>query len=154
MTPNFKGVCNYNPESNPLKDLSREEINDFCFAYMEMWYNQEEFTDFNIIYDAGDAEMCADWLVNAGAIDSDNCHESCRQIEEVIEVWAKDFDKLGLTKKRKRQYEVFKDSVSFGCNDCNHVSVVNDGNEKLYEFELKTCWECESPNIHVSRWEK
>lgn len=154
MIPDLTGCFNYNPESNPLRGLSKSEINDFCFAYMKMWYAQEEFTDFNIMYDAGDAEMCADWLVGAGAIDSDTCYDSAKAIERVIEGWAKDFRKLGNKKRHARVNEVFDGTVSFACQSCNSVQFLNNGNEELYASEMKTCWDCDSDEIVTTKWSK
>lgn len=149
MLPNFSGCFEYHPNTNPLRGLTNVEKNDCCFAYMKMWYDLEKFIDFNIMYDAGQEGMCADWLVSAGAINSDMCYENCREIEEKIESWANEYRGLSLKKRRKQFNEVFKNSTSFRCKDCNYVSVVNDGNEKLYEQELKACWDCESKNLIV-----
>lgn len=145
----FEGCYSYNPKADPLKGLTKSEINDFCFAYMKMWYNVEEFTDFNVMYDAGDNDMAADWLVSAGAIDSDTCYPSCKAIERVIEGWAKAYRKLSDRARNKRLDEVFKDCTVVRCEECNHCMFLNDGNEKLYEADLKACWECESTNVVI-----
>lgn len=153
MIPNFQGSYEYNPKMNPIKDLSQEEINDFCFAYMAMWLDQGGFSDFNIMYEAGDNGMCADWLVGAGAIDSDACYDHCKAIEQVIECWAKEFRKTPL--RRAKAYEkVFKNCTVQACKDCNHVQFLNNGNENAYADQLSTCWECSSKNVTIRKWEE
>jgi ribosomal protein L32 len=153
MIPNFKGCYQYNPSSNPLKGLSKEDKEQFAFEYMQMWVNTEGFDDFNIMFDSGDAELMADALVGAGAINSKLCFESCREIESIIESWAKAFRKLSDKQRQKRYDKAFKECMIVKCNECNHVQFPERCNFELYKSELtKACWECSSTNIEIREW--
>ena len=68
MIPNFKGVFGYNPESDPLKGLSKKEKDQFAFEYMQMWIAEEGFDNYAIMFESGDADLLAHELVENGAL--------------------------------------------------------------------------------------
>lgn len=122
--------------------------------YMEQWIDEEQWQELAVFLDEGDTELAADYLVSAGAIDSDNCYEHAKPIEQVIERLAKDFRKLSAKKQQKRIDAALQNTFVSSCNDCNHVSFVPDGNEELYP-ELKTqCWECGSKDVETYFWNR
>lgn len=82
---NFKGCFGYNPETNPLRGLNKAEREQFVFEYMQIWCSEEGFDDHSIMFEAGDAELLADTLVSAGAINSETCYKACKPIERIIE---------------------------------------------------------------------
>lgn len=155
MVPNFKGCNEYNPSSDPLKGLSKAEKDQFAFEYMAMWVHEEGFDDYGIMFDSGDAELLAHALVNSGAIDSTNCYESCKAIEQRIEKWATKFDSLHKKTQAKRYDDAFKDCMIIECKACNHTQFPAVGNFELYKDKLQAdCWECGSNKIEIKRWAK
>lgn len=154
MIPNFTGCSEYNPPHDPLKGLTAIEIDDFIFAYMKMWYDTERYTDFNAFYDAGHGDQCADWLVSAGAVQSDICYSHCKQIEKIIEMWARQFRKLTDKNRRKQVDAALKGFTVYACNDCNLVQFVDLESACQTDADFKKCWECSSENITSRKWDK
>lgn len=153
MIPNFHGCCEYNPPSDPLKGLSKEDKDQFAFQYMEMWVRTEGFDDYAIMFEAGDADLLAHALVSSGAIDSKNCYPSCKAIEHRIEGWAKAFRKLSQKTRRKRYDSAFKDCMIVSCSTCNHTQFPAKGNYEMYRDTLdKECWECRGDKVNVEKW--
>jgi len=151
---NFEGISSYEPKSNPLKGLTKEEINDFCFAYMKMWYDNEGFCDFNAMYDAGEQGMCADWLVGAGAIDSDSCFPHCKGVESTIEAWAASYRKKSPKARSEALDAVFTGFTVVSCSDCNSVQFYDESNAKAYAQDiLEGCSECSSKKLKTRKWE-
>lgn len=154
MIPNFKGCFEYNPPSDPLKGLSKDDKNQFAFEYMEMWVREEGFDDYAIMFQAGDADLLAHALVSSGAIDSENCYPSCKYIEQRIEKWAKEFKKLSHKAQRERYDVAFKGCVIVSCQGCGHTQFPDKDNYELYRADLNAdCWECGSTQIKVETWD-
>lgn len=123
--------------------------------YMKQWVREEGFDDLGIMYWAGDTELLAHSLVEAGAIDSQNCYPEFKDIEEFIESLSDKFRKLTQESKSKRIHEAFKNTVTIQCTHCHHVQFPDESNFKLYEDELrKACWECGSKKIDIQPWSK
>jgi hypothetical protein len=111
----------YNPQSDPLKGITDQaEIDEILFKYVSMWRNDEDYTDFNKILDAGDLEYAAHYLVNAGAICSEGCYKSCVNIERRLEALAKAFEAFPEEKKKQRMDDAFKGCIIAECLRCNH----------------------------------
>lgn len=138
----------YEPEENPLKGLhsvrDADEIDEIVFRYLEMWRDDEGFSDYNIMLREGDDEMAAAHLVNAGAIDPKNCVPTCAAIERRIVKMAKAFKALTPKQEKKRYNDVFKGSTVYACPHCNHHSFVND--DDLVDAEdMVECTDCGKP---------
>lgn len=124
--------------------------------YMKNWIDSENWSDLNVCLNhQGDDLYAAELLVSSGAIDSKTQKQYGElgnyENELVIETLAKQFRKMSRKKQSKHIENTFKTCFIASCEDCNHVSFVDDGNEDLYP-ELKTeCWECKSKNIKTRR---
>jgi len=119
--------------------------------YMEKWIDSDQWQDITIMYDYSETEMLAEYLVSAGAINSKLCYEHDKEIEQYIEKMAKKFKKLSNKKQQKYYNTLFKDTLIIDCQDCNHVSFINNGNEELYPEVKEHCWSCKSKNIKTQR---
>jgi len=116
----------YNPKSDPLEGITdQSEIDEILFKYVSMWRNDEDYSDFNKILDAGDLHMAADYLVNAGAICSEGCYESCVNIERRIEALAKEYKRWPAKKKSEHNRDAFKGCIIAICKRCNHYHYFN-----------------------------
>lgn len=134
--------------------IPMEEMLDKVYDYMGQWKHEEDWTDFNIALNGGDIDLMAHMLVESGAIDSNRCYKECQKTEKLIERMACNFRRQS-EKARNKAYDItFKECNIYSCLECNHVSFVNDGNEKLYENELKTCWECKSKKVEHTIWKE
>ena len=132
-----------------------DELLNKAHEYLDNWSQRnEDWTDLAMMLDEGDTEMAADHMLGTGAVDSTNqsLDPEHAKIEAVIEQLGKAFRKLSRKTQLKRYDEVFKNCHLYSCDDCNHVSFVNNGNEKLYQKELKECWSCSSKNIEHKVW--
>lgn len=147
--PNLRGCYNYNPKTNPLKGLTKDEQNQIAYEYMAMWLSEEDYTDFNALYESGDQDLAADWLVSAGAINSKSCYESCGAIELLIEGWAKSYRKSSRKTQLKRLNSALGDYTTYACQDCNYVQFVQLKYSSNTHEDFLECWECRSKNIEV-----
>ncbi len=123
--------------------------------YLSQWIQEDYWDDMAIMYSEGDIEMMASHMLGTGAIDSQNAclDDDQRRLEKGVECLGNRFERLSKKKQQARYDAVFKGTHLFGCLDCNHVSFVKDGNEKLYAKELQECWSCHSKNIEHSMWD-
>lgn len=129
-----------------------QDMYEQAHEYMQGWVQEEKWDDLAVMLMEGDTELAAHHLVESGGIDSKNCYEDAKELEQAIELMAKRFRKLGNRARGNRYDSVFKGCLVASCNECNAVSFVHSGNEDLY-LEVKTnCFECQSTNIEVSRW--
>jgi hypothetical protein len=128
---------------------TKEELDQEALEYMRQWTESEGWPIEAILYNQGDVENLALYLVEAGAIDSSMCYEHCKKIEAYIEKLAKRFKSKG--KYQKQLNETLKGTLVISCNDCNVVSYVNDYNEVIYPELLTECWECKSKAIKSYR---
>jgi hypothetical protein len=129
-------------------------LKDEAHEYMQRWVKEDEWCDLAVMLMEGATDLAAHHLVQCGAINSKNCYEDARDIEFAIEVLACRIKGLSKGKQNKRYDAVFEGCLVVSCNDCNHVSFVHSGNEKLYPEVEKQCWSCDSTNIETKRWEK
>lgn len=128
--------------------------------YLKFWLDHEGWSDFNIMLSFGenvsqDALWAAcDWVVSAGAIDpSMHVRDSeAYHIELEIEKMSRKFRKLNAKAQGELLDNMFNGCHLFECGECNHVSYVHDGNHELYDKELETCWDCNSPKITHTVW--
>lgn len=120
--------------------------------YITQWRDEEGWSDFNLMLSEGDTEMACESIVSSGAIDPECCYEWAKADEELVLRIAKLYEKLSRKEKQKRMDVVFDGCVIFSCNDCNHHSFLNYGNDELYANELKTCWSCNSKNVERKEW--
>ena len=119
--------------------------------YMNQWINQETWDDFAVMSKSGDIELYADALCRSGAINSENCYDWAKSLEQDIESLAKNWRKLSRKTQLKRIDKCFSDSINIECDECNHVSFVHSGNEQLYPEVLTKCWECGSTKINITK---
>lgn len=142
-----------------MKRLTEKMI-EAAHEYMQQWVQEENWDDLAVMLMEGDTEMAAHHMCGTGAINSKNIKkygaesypEIAYECERTIETLSKRFRKLSRKAQSKRYDEVFKDCLIASCRDCNHVSFVHSGNEKLYPEVKEACWECDSVNILVYRW--
>lgn len=135
-----------------MKQLTLEQIEQAHEYMVDHWITGDaSWSDFAIADQAGDTEMLAHMLVSAGAINSNICYEWAKSVEQVVEHLAKNFRKLNQKERRERYNEAFKDCLIVQCEDCNRVSCVHSGNERIYPELLKQCWECKSENIQTQK---
>lgn len=136
-----------------MNKLKVKYTDEDALEYMRQWINEETWDDIAIMYNSGDVELMAHALVEAGAINSNQCYEHVKGIERYIERLAKAFRSLSDKDQHKRYEELLeellKDVITINCKDCNHVSFVADHNETIYPELLESCWECESDNIEI-----
>lgn len=132
--------------------IPMDEMLDKVYDYMRQWKHEEDWTDFNIALNSGDLDLMSHMLVESGAIDSNNCYEECQKTEKLIERMARNFRRQSEKLRNKAYDSAFEGCNIYSCPECNHVSFVNDGNEELYEDELKTCWGCESKKVVHTIW--
>lgn len=142
-----------------LKRISKEQIEQ-AHEYMRMWIDSDRWTDINACLDHyGDTIYAAELLVSSGAINSENIkkygakfrQENAYESEVIIETLAKRFRAGSRTIQLKHIQNTFKKCLIVSCDDCNEVSFVPDGNERLYPELENKCWSCESKNIEVKR---
>ncbi len=121
----------YEPETDPLEGLNPYkpddliEILQIVWDYMVMWRDDESYRDINKIIESGDDEMLADYLVGAGAIQSDGCVPTCSRIERVIEGLAERYRALSQRTQAKRMAAAFNGCTVYVCSACNHHEFVN-----------------------------
>lgn len=128
------------------------DLIDKAHEYMKQWIDSENWCDLSVMLEhQGDTILAAYTLCNAGAIDSTRCVDEAKEIEKFIEKLARGFRKLPKKKQSKQYHETFKTCFIADCQDCNHVSFVDDGNEELYESLKTECWQCKSTNIETKR---
>jgi hypothetical protein len=152
MIPNFKGCFEYNPASDPLKGLSKEDKDQFAFEYMQMWI-KKGFDEYLVMFESGDAQLMAYAL--GDVIDSDTCYPSCKMIERRIERWAKIFRKLPKNKRDARLRYAFKRCMVVYCLSCGYIQFPNHHNYEINKKTLdKACWECGAPNVKVEKWKE
>lgn len=89
--PNFHYVFDYNPSSNPIEGLTQQQKEEFAFEYMAMWCDNMNEYGWPELHEDGEYERLADELVSAGAINSELCYPSCKEIETIIEEWCKQY---------------------------------------------------------------
>lgn len=128
------------------------ELQDDVLEYLRRWINTETWDDLAVMIDRGDVELASKHMLNTGAIDPDYCDPENKKIETAIVVLGKRFSKLSHKAQMKRYDAVFKKCFIARCNECNHVSFLDCGNENLYP-EVKTeCWGCRSKDIETYYW--
>jgi len=123
--------------------IDDEKISD----YLESWRDSEQWNSFNVLLDRGELQLACEYIRGTGAIDSSQCFEQYKEIEQQIEHQSDEYRKLSKTKQNIIFKRAFKDCSTFACNECNHVSFLISGNDKLYSKELETCWHCQSIDI-------
>lgn len=63
-----------------MKDFTLDDVHE----YLQLWRDDENYTDFNLMLDKGLTLLAANHLVEAGAIDPAICYEYAKPIEEYI----------------------------------------------------------------------
>lgn len=140
-----------------MKRKLQNEIDDII-GYMDQWNDTDRWDALQCILNAAivgcpDAlEYAADYLMSTGSIDSRNCYEDSKTLEQDIELLAKMYRKLSKKRKDLVYDRIFDEVLTVECQDCNHVSFVHDGNEKLYPEVRHNCWMCKSENLDVRRF--
>jgi hypothetical protein len=134
-----------------LTENQYELAHDYIKAH---WYHDENWTDLNIMLDEGDTEMACEYMLGTGAIDSTQCLDDAVEAEKLVEQIGRAYRELSRKIQMQRTNEVFNGAHLFDCEDCNHISFVKYGNEKIYENELKKCWSCGSDKITHKIWGK
>lgn len=132
--------------------LKNKVDDDELYKYLCMWRHDEDWTDYNIALDSGDLDLMCHMMMETGAIDSTACYDWGVPCEQEIERLAKKFRKLSQAKQTQAYDDAFEGCVIFTCVNCNHVSFLNNGNQKIYAEELKVCWSCKSTEIKKTKW--
>lgn len=115
-------------------------------AYCENWRHDEEWTDLNVALDQGDTVYSAYLLCSAGVFDE------TVEIEAKCIAAASEYSKLSHKEKMAHLDSTFGECFISSCEDCNHVSFLDCGNENLYPEVKETCWNCGSSHIEAYYW--
>ncbi len=92
------------------------ELNDDdMHRYLEMWRDQEGFSDINLFLDQGYTMLAAKTLVEAGAIDPEFCFEDAKEMEAYILKQVEGYKK----KQYNKDLKACMKNVTVWVNDSN-----------------------------------
>ena len=135
-----------------------EHSHEELISYMEQWNNDEQWDAIQCMANAAivgcpDAlEYMANHLMGTGAINSENCYPHAKSFEQDIELLAKTYRKFSKKRKDLVYDRIFDGVLMVDCQECNHVSFVHDGNEKIYPDVTLKCWSCNEEHVLVKRY--
>lgn len=139
--------------SKTKQKTEKPDLED-VYKYLTQWRHDEDWTDFNIALDSGDILLMSHMMMETGAIDSTACYDWAVPCEIEVEKLAKEFRRLSKAKQSKAYDDAFEGCLIFDCDDCSHVSFLNNGNDKLYADALRVCWGCQGKNVTRTTWKR
>lgn len=86
-----------------MDKFDQEDLAEKIHRYLEMWRDDERYTDVNLMLDKGLTDLAAYTLSQAGAIDSEVCYDHAKPIEREIERLVEGYSK----RQRNKDYKEF-----------------------------------------------
>jgi hypothetical protein len=114
-------------------DLTAEETAEEIHRYLEMWRDQEGYSDVNLMLDKGLTDLAAYTLLNAGAIDSENCVEWATATEREIEKLVKAYK----PKDREKDLKLFWEGTKCWIDESNEHYFINEDVHFVSDTDLR-----------------